>query len=429
MRCRLFLLAIAILVGCAALSGVRATDLSFAGSSDYDDLNNAPLLFYLARGGPDACGEGCSEWIAAEGYFDFAAPERLRAVLDKISGRKLPIYFQSPGGYIDQALAIGQMLRERQITAGVAKTIPEACTSNAAPACRAAKRSRAIVSARLIEIDAACNSACVYALIGAPTRLVSAGARLGIHSSKLAGGSRYPANASLARTADKARLASSNAQLRQYIRTMQIDDGLFQAILRVPHERVRVLTRDEIARFGIDARDFQETRWTFIQGQHGSSHDGVFKMFTRASMSGGGGVFRSGLIRLTCAAPSELQVHYALGSASREQELALDGQANVSLVSGTLNLTLPSEGRVPKIKTKEAESSERDHRGAGGIDFFETAATRPVLELIEPDSSSRPAGATRTLKLSTAGLAEATAELRRSCSKTLKPVWSRRAAR
>jgi len=427
MRCRSYLLAVALLAGCAALSGALSTGLAFAGgtASEYDDLNNAPLLFYLAKGGPDACGEGCSEWIAAEGYFDFAAPERLRAFLSKLSGRMLPIFFQSPGGYIDQALAIGQMLREHQMTAGVAKTIPDACTSNAAPACRAAKRSRTAVSARLIEIDAACNSACVYAVIGAKTRLVSAGARLGIHSSKLAGTSRYSAKASLAGMADKARLASSNAELRQYIKAMQVDDGLFQAILKVPHEHVRVLTRDEIARFGIDVRDFQETRWTFIPGQHGSGQDGVVKMFTRASNPGG--VFRSALIRLTCGAPPEIQVKYVLARESQKRDL--NGHANVSLISGALDFAVPSESRPRKLKTKAVENSARDDRMAGAMEFFEAAAMRPIIELVEQDASNVPAGLARTLELSTAGLADATAALRRACSTTLKPVLSRRATR
>jgi len=417
MRRRHLLLAVAIGFGCIAAPGAggQASGASRS-ATEYDDLNNAPLLFYLAKGEPDACGEGCSEWIAAEGYFDFGAFERLRTFLGKLSGRKLPIYFQSPGGYIDQSIAIGQLLREHQMTAGVAKTVPDTCTSNLAPACRAAKRSRAAVSARLVEIDANCNSACVYALIGAKTRLVSAGARLGIHSTKLAGTSRPSAKASLVRMADKARLASSNAELRQYIRTMQIDEGLFQAIVKVPHERVRVLTRDEIARFGIDTRDFQETRWTFIQDQHASGPDGVVKMFTAANDPGKGSAFRNGLLSLACGAPSEVRVRYVPGAGSQQQESGLDARANVSLVFGALKLSFASEGRASKIKTKAAASSAPEYRAAGGFAFFEAAATRPVLELVEQDSLSEPVGAARTLKLSTAGLAEAAAAVRRSSS-------------
>jgi hypothetical protein len=50
--------------------------------------------------------QGCSEWIAAEGFFDLSSAQRLRSFLQRHSKRKLPIYFQSSGGIMGQALAI-----------------------------------------------------------------------------------------------------------------------------------------------------------------------------------------------------------------------------------------------------------------------------------------------------------------------------------
>src|SRR5689334_21080576 len=41
-----------------------------------------PMAFFLARGEPGACGEGCAEWIAADGTIDRAAGQRLRALLE-----------------------------------------------------------------------------------------------------------------------------------------------------------------------------------------------------------------------------------------------------------------------------------------------------------------------------------------------------------
>src|SRR5262245_50105767 len=140
------------------------------------EIEKSPLLFYLAKGGPEACGEGCDEWIAAEGQFDSGSVERFRAFLKRLDGRKLPIYFYSPGGLTDHGLAIGRLLRENEMTAGVAKTIPRACEGKSADACRALKRSGQTLAARWRTIDAGCNSACVYALIGAKTRDVPPGA-------------------------------------------------------------------------------------------------------------------------------------------------------------------------------------------------------------------------------------------------------------
>ena len=68
-----------------------------------------PMVFYVVRGAPDACGRGCDSWIAAEGQIDAAAALRFRKFLARVRDRNLPIYFSSPGGNLDQALAMGAM--------------------------------------------------------------------------------------------------------------------------------------------------------------------------------------------------------------------------------------------------------------------------------------------------------------------------------
>src|SRR5215470_19262761 len=67
-----------------------------------------PVVFFLAKGDANACGVGCSEWIAADGTFDAGAEERLRELLKKLGGRKLPVFFHSPGGPVSAGLAIGR---------------------------------------------------------------------------------------------------------------------------------------------------------------------------------------------------------------------------------------------------------------------------------------------------------------------------------
>src|SRR5215510_1090486 len=83
-----------------------------------------PMIFAVAHGsGPNSCGAGCNEWIAADGFFDDDVDERFRNFLDALQGRKLPIFFNSAGGFLNESLAIGRMLRERKMTAGVGITI------------------------------------------------------------------------------------------------------------------------------------------------------------------------------------------------------------------------------------------------------------------------------------------------------------------
>jgi hypothetical protein len=86
----------------------------------------SPFQIYVAKGEANACGEGCSEWIAVEGHFDGGAGGRMRAFLKRHGARKLPIYFHSPGGDGGAGMAIGRLLRERGVTAGVGTTVPRA---------------------------------------------------------------------------------------------------------------------------------------------------------------------------------------------------------------------------------------------------------------------------------------------------------------
>ena len=83
----------------------------------------ALMTFYVAKGAPDACGRGCDRWIAIDGQVDGNAAARFRKFLSRVNDRNLPIYFSSPGGNLDQALAMGAMLRERAAAARVARTV------------------------------------------------------------------------------------------------------------------------------------------------------------------------------------------------------------------------------------------------------------------------------------------------------------------
>src|SRR5262245_32447066 len=129
-------LAIAIVIGLAGPAAAQADrptkpapPSNVAPKAKKDVVpDRTPMVFYVAKGEPNECGQGCSEWIAAEGYIDLGAAHRLRAFLRDSGRRQLPIFFYSPGGMQAQALAMGRLLRQQGMTAGVAETVP-ACRS------------------------------------------------------------------------------------------------------------------------------------------------------------------------------------------------------------------------------------------------------------------------------------------------------------
>jgi hypothetical protein len=76
--------------------------------------NPEPMLFFVTKGEPYACGPGCSEWIAAEGRFEGPQAERrFRDLLDTLKGRNLPIVFNSLGASSARRSSLGGFCERR----------------------------------------------------------------------------------------------------------------------------------------------------------------------------------------------------------------------------------------------------------------------------------------------------------------------------
>jgi hypothetical protein len=221
------------------------------------------IVFYVAKGDANACGHGCSEWIAGDGKIDGGAPQRLRKLLAKLGARKLPLFFHSPGGVVDAAIELGRLMRSQKMTLGVAHTIPQGCDRDKlnGKSCEALKRSGQDLASEFDTSTTMCNSSCVYALAAGTTRIIPPFGGLGIHSVGIESNGHTPiGGAALATTRRMV-----NSRILEYLRDMGIDAALLTAANAVPFSSARFLQRDEFARFGIDARDFGETGWSFME--------------------------------------------------------------------------------------------------------------------------------------------------------------------
>jgi len=208
-----------------------------------------PMVFYLARGEADSCGPGCSEWIAAEGQIIKGTADRMRAFLKRQSGPKRPIYFYSPGGIASDALTMGRLMHDGGFTAGVAETVAQDCE----PAeCERTKKSGHELRAKFNTFAASCASACVYALVGARVREVAPDAVLGIHAAKTKILSKIPKGIHIPPNFYSDFHKKSNREIARYLVDMGLKPALLEAAEKIPHEDIKVLTRDEIIRYGID---------------------------------------------------------------------------------------------------------------------------------------------------------------------------------
>jgi hypothetical protein len=374
-------------------------------------LNKSPpMSFRIVSGEPDACGRGCSQWIAAEGLFDPRAHLRFEAFLKSISGRELPIFFDSPGGIAAQAMAIGRLMRSRGMTAGVGKTVTRGCPSddqhigkNPTEPAPAGSECRVPNAVFALSSFGQCNSACVYALMGGKVRQVPPGASLGVHSAKVV---RIHSDGTVRPIAGEDQIGkSSAAQLRSYVREMGIDVAILDIVDQVPFEKMRVLSRDEIARFGIDRRDFDESTWMIVDSPTKPVSVVKTVLQTRGRSKD---EFRIGIIRINCQIPGVVRVLYIRGLGS--------GEGN------TLTVNLGTEGRRLRflnlgtpIAIEAFDPGTMFANGAESalIDFFDVAATRDSMDLTETEP--RGTKAVRSVTLSTSGLSSAIDALRRGC--------------
>jgi hypothetical protein len=301
-----------------------------------------PIAFFLAKGDANACGVGCSEWIAADGAIDTGADDRLRALLRKLGGRKLPIFFHSPGGAVPAGLAIGRLLRQHGLTAGVGWTVPAGCDPKQQhePACDKLKRSGRELVAVLDTGRTMCNSSCAFALVGAAVREVGAGVGLGVHSSSVSfllkridgAGHVTITPTQVAPKVERKALENVYVTISSYLREMDISPDLLAVARGIAHDQVHLLTRDELVAFGIDRREVVEGMWLFVDGTGGPSALKVIE-------ENRGGAFRKDILRLTCRNASTVQLLYGrdlgFGAASAQARLS------VTASSGSFPLGAP----------------------------------------------------------------------------------------
>jgi len=233
------------------------------------------MTFYVVKGTSDSCGRGCDRWIEAEGKIESGTAARFKAFLRRLRDRNLPIYFASPGGSLEQAIEMGNMLHAGSTTAKVGRTLVRECGFEAQDSdiCIKLKQSGRELHGDLFTQGAICASACPYVFAGAAVHEVAPDAVLGVHSAKvvlnLRGVQVDPAAVAVANRRGHER---ADKLVAAYLAKMGVDAGLLGLARSVRFEDLHVLTREEIARFGLDRREFVETPWKFESNGLGGMH-------------------------------------------------------------------------------------------------------------------------------------------------------------
>jgi len=349
-----------------------------------------PMIFVVAHGGPDACGPGCSEWIAAEGAFDNDAEARLRRFLASLNGRQLPIMFDSRGGNIGQAFGVGRILRERRMMASVGETYPDACRTGRAarPACRKIMQERRDVSARLRTGHGICASACVYALIGASRRQVPPDAYVGVHASRLTEAGLALAGRSGAEVA-----AQLLAEQKHYVLLMGVGPGIVDLAYKTRSSSVHRLTRDEIAQYGVETRGPFETGWMAYEVDSFPQKPTVMLKSVSRARGTDANEFRTTVLGINCAAKAVgtlIMVQRELAAS----EIGVPAAVRIAVGGSVLELLQHAE---------RLEGADR-YVTVAERQFVRAALAQGNMALVESFSPKNTPAWTRETRLSTKGL-------------------------
>lgn len=221
----------AFLVGGLLSAFAATTALGQAERPPIGDFGSAhdAMIFYVAHGPADACGTGCSDWIAAEGTVQWDTHKRLIAILDRQAGRKLPLVIHSWGGSdLNVAASLGRILHERGIDTTDGTTAVSACADKSEADCFALKRPGGPLDATLDLANARCDLACVLILAGGVQRSLHSGTRMILSGMMIH--NRRAANVS-----DEHRAGLTvyyGDRMRLYLRDMGIDGELLDIVER-----------------------------------------------------------------------------------------------------------------------------------------------------------------------------------------------------
>jgi hypothetical protein len=418
---------------------VLACSVTSAGARDADSASRAkakaihaqiqrqPMIFFVAKGGVDACGPGCSEWIAAEGPIDDDAGQRFRDFLKRLPRADLPVFFNSAGGVMAQAMVLGTLVRERRMTVGIGRTLPEGCRTSATidAACRRVIQSKSEHRARLVTEGARCFSACVQAFTGGSVRLIARDAQLGIHAGR---------QFAVVPQGSVPGVVDVQAVVRRYTVEMGVDPVLVDATAEISADRIRILSRAEIARFAVETRGSHETRWLTHQafermtGQGFSNQFSILKSITEATGADSKEYRTSGL-RISCIAggaaiwlvyerepsPKEMGSPGAVRVAAGANEYVLER----SEVPGSLLQSVPENHRMIGrlvVEIGQAKAGSEQQNVAITWEFLRSAAAASSIVITEsfaPQGSG--SAASRVVKFSTDGLSKAVGHLQKNC--------------
>lgn len=195
--------------------------------------------------GPECSQQNCPRALVAEGEISDESPAQFTRFLRhemRVPGLHALMFINSPGGNVESALRLGALLHEAGASVVVGRPVVGVQSGSQG-------RTRRMAHAPgLSVVPGQCASACIYTLMGAKKRIVPDGARLGVHRMS----ARVHAHAPEGGGTLQSRIFAGEQEirlLRDYASRVGGSQDLISLAESTPHDRIRVLSADEIRRY------------------------------------------------------------------------------------------------------------------------------------------------------------------------------------
>ncbi|MBW8791974.1 MAG: hypothetical protein JF594_30775, partial [Rhizobium leguminosarum] len=152
-------------------------------------VQDLPMTFILVRNGD--CKVTCVQWISAEGGITADTPRQFERFQRKLKGQGLPVVFQSYGGDVGGAIALGHMIRAAGLETAVGRTQLNGCPM-LVPRCPEKIVKNGWSEGEVYSGGSYCYSACPVALAGGRVRAAAVDAWIGLHQATIIGKKRRP---------------------------------------------------------------------------------------------------------------------------------------------------------------------------------------------------------------------------------------------
>ena len=223
-----------------------------------------PMQVHVVRSAHPGCEPQCPQWIVAQGRIMTGTAGQFRNVLGRLGERRLPVLVDSGGGSVNDALAIGRLIRAKGLRVAITRTAFTPCAADDA-ACRKAREGRNKQGRELRGLAQAryskCASSCAFILAGGAERLVGPGTGVGLHQismtlrrylvlTRRSFGVPVETQKTLVSertvTGGHAQTRDTYAKIRQFFAEMGIGEEVMTIIMSTPNSEIHWLTRKEL---------------------------------------------------------------------------------------------------------------------------------------------------------------------------------------